>query len=1076
MSEFSKEEIIAELNRRGSVSEPGLVEVDDQVKNLETYLVENEGFSGQPDYEKVKEAYKVQVQERAKLFSQEQAKQFDKTGVIPKLDAIGRGFNEGAAKMIGAPVDLVSAGLGAIGIPTSDEPFMGSKDLSRDVQRLGMGYYDAVPNRIGPKGPEDETFLPPALDLFRQAKGEPSTLGDMPPSIRPGAVAGEEMAFAASTFAPVGLLARGKKSVDIARLEKSRNPVNQMVAFAAKNPRINASLEGSFAALSALGGAAAEASKPGDETARMVGTIGLPISFPLVAVPAHQILKLASPTVDKIKQSITARLSEERAETAVAKRLQQAVIDGGENPLTIASTIEDFLKKNPEYRNKSTKGSLSPGLATGDETLLAIERSLIQGDQGIGKRAGEQTKEAILEMNAIYNSVLNIKNANPELLREVAEKRIADLNTVTGLRVAKQMSKVEQLAKNLRLISGPDSLPVEKQKQSKKIQAIFQQTYDELRDTENALWNKIDPTVKITPRQTEAILLELASEKGIVIPNALLKLTKKGEVRRHIGYLADNNPLPVPDNKSLTSGKLLKARSEVSKQIRNAMKGKPEEADRNLARQLHQLEDAINSDLSSSSRISPQIQLANNATVNRYQFLSLPPVSQMWTRGIQGYNSKPDLVLDGSLMGNRAQKTFNSFEDLMAAGAMGKVPNQIQDPLAKFYYAMANETVGPLNTVDLSKLSNFLVTHQDGLKKLGIYDGLQDSAVQGHLVKKLESSMETLRTGYLAESVAGKLLNTSEVNKFIGNSLFTSASRNKDLHGVRKLLRKKTPNVDPADAEKGIQQSILNNLIHKSTPSGQPMDGDMLLNLLAAKQGKNSLEQDLLDTTLLSARQIDGIKQIAKRAKVFEESLVKRETGKTIKDLPPESDRLLDIIGRLGGAAVMTQTAFGGVGHELIVAQLGSRIGRDIVEKLPNAKLRDIMTEAILDPAFMKVLLEKPTSAKAKREINTRIGFILVSKGILTPEEHYMIESPEAQTESLQSLVAGLAKKGNSRLEIMDIFEKKARQPKTTIGPMMLDQVQSILELSNGERSIVMERYEKLNQDYGLKRRRPTRP
>jgi len=1060
MSEFSKEEIIAELNRRGSVSEPGLVEVDDQVKNLETYLVENEGFSGQPDYEKVKEAYKVQVQERAKLFSQEQAKQFDKTGVIPKLDAIGRGFNEGAAKMAGLSVDYVSAGLGAIGIPTSDEPFMGSKDLSRDVQRLGMGYYDAVPNRIGPKGPEDETFLPPALDLFRQAKGEPSTLGDMPPSTRPGAVAGEEMAFAASTFAPVGLLARGKKSVDIARLEKSRNPVNQMVAFAAKNPRINASLEGSFAALSALGGAAAEASKPGDETARMVGTIGLPISFPLVAVPAHQILKLASPTVDKIKQSITARLSEERAETAVAKRLQQAVIDGGENPLTIASTIEDFLKKNPEYRNKSTKGSLSPGLATGDETLLAIERSLIQGDRGIGKRAGEQTKEAILEMNSIYNSALNIKNANPELLREVAEKRIADLNTVTGLRVAKQMSKVEQLAKNLRLISGPGSLPVEKQKQSQKIQAIFQQTYDELRDTENALWNKIDPTVTITPRQTEAILLELASEKGIVIPDALLKFTK---VTGNTGQ-------------SLTSGELLKARSEVSKQIRNAMKGKPEEADRNLARQLHQLEDAINSDLSTPG-LSPQIKLANNASVNRYEFLSLPPVSQMWTRGIQKYNSKPDMVLDGLLMGNRAQKTFNSFEDLMAAGAMGKVPNQIQDPLAKFYYAMANETVGPLNTVDLSKLSNFLVTHQDGLKKLGIYDGLQDSAVQGHLVKKLESSMETLRTGYLAESVAGKLLNTGEVNKFIGNSLFTSASRNKDLHGVRKLLRKKTPNVDPADAEKGIQQSILNNLIHKSTPSGQPMDGDMLLNLLAAKQGKNSLEQDLLDTTLLSARQIDGIKQIAKRAKVFEESLVKRETGKTIKDLPPQSDRLLDMIGRLGGAAVMTSSpVVGGVGYGLIVAQLGSRIGRDIVEKLPNAKLRDIMTEAILDPAFMKVLLEKPTSAKAKREINTRIGFILVSKGILTPEEHYMIESPEAQTESLQSLVAGLAKKGNSRLEIMDIFEKKARQPKTTIGPMMLDQVQSILELSNGERSIVMERYEKLNQDYGLKRRRPTRP
>lgn len=51
-------------------------------------------------------------------------------------------FNEGLADLLGAPVDLVNAGLGAIGVPVSDRPFLGSESIREGMRSVGIGQFD----------------------------------------------------------------------------------------------------------------------------------------------------------------------------------------------------------------------------------------------------------------------------------------------------------------------------------------------------------------------------------------------------------------------------------------------------------------------------------------------------------------------------------------------------------------------------------------------------------------------------------------------------------------------------------------------------------------------------------------------------------------------------------------------------------------------------------------------------------------------------------------------------------------------------------------------------------------------
>jgi hypothetical protein len=273
---------------------------------------------------------------------------------------------------------------------------LGSKSFSRNLQALGLGYYDS--SKGGP-------------DFFQIKDGEePATIGDMPPSTRPYAVAGEEMSTAAATTMGIGALARGRTAMQLANpvrdqmvpmtlknplapIENTagfiRNSTKDIIDFAAKNPAQFRKMETSVAILSGIGGGIAETVAPGDPTARMIGSIAAPLSpttLPIAAQGSYALLnKVTYGSVDKLSNAIAMKFrGREGALDAVGRKFQDAVVAQGVKPEDLVNQIDNFIKNNPQYANQ--KGNLSAGLATGDDTLLAIERSLIAGDSEISKK------------------------------------------------------------------------------------------------------------------------------------------------------------------------------------------------------------------------------------------------------------------------------------------------------------------------------------------------------------------------------------------------------------------------------------------------------------------------------------------------------------------------------------------------------------------------------------------------------------------------------------------------------------------------------------------------------------------
>ena len=1075
MSQITQEQIRAELRRRGvSEQEISLSSIDSDHKKVEEYLKTNIGLQGDPMYEKALSEYEALTEKRAKAYADMQASKADDPSMAAKVDAAYRGTVEGAGQILALPAEAINAapkllnfipGTGVTNDPTkegfyafdsfSDAPVGGSESIRGVTQALGQGYYKQ-PSRLG-------------IDDDRLAE-----LGDMPPSTRPAAVFGEEVG---ATLVPGGIImkaARGKTALQIASLEKSANPVNQMIAFAAKKPGANASLESAFAALSGTGAAVAEAVRPGDSSARMVGAVATPLAP--IALPGLSLglIKLAGgQRLEKLGTNIQIKLG--GADSVASKLLQQAVVDAGGDPTKLAKSIEKFLIKFPQYRNKKTTrtqkqiasgergetildpktGSLSPGMITNDPTLLAVERTLIANDSKIKSATAQQTRQAIDEMNNLYNQVLQIKGANPEFLRTVAQARMDQMNISTAMRVKNAVSKANVLQSRLEGFAVP-GVPQVKEKTARQIKKIFDDTYTDLKKDESLLWDKVDKTLRVTPSDTEASLLQVASEPegmdGINLTDALSKLTKK----------TGNTSV------SLQSGDLLKARSDVSSQIRKALVGT--NPNRDLARRLHTIEVGILNDLGNAGA-GVQLNLANNATKNKYQFLYLPPVQQMFSKGLQNNLKKPDIVLD-SFLTKSQQNVYQTFDELMQAGAKGVYQKDMRDPLARFYYAMANETIqnGQLNA---DKLGAFLNKHEQGLKNLGIYNDLKKPEIQAHLVKRLNQWSENSVKSF-SKSVAGRVLKTPRVDDFIGKILSGSEKRYIDLRDSVNLARKHK--TKPQRAVEGIQQSVVENLLKSSTVKADGsgfISGTTLLNNLAQKQGKRTLEQDLIASKLMTPKQVKSIKKMAKRAKEFEAALASRSDGNQLKSIEEglETDMFVDIVGRLAGATLASNSVLAGGAPSLIVAHIGSKAGQKFLDKMPTLKLRQILSEAMLDPILMQKLLLKPTSVTARKNNQKMVKYILASKGILSPDEEYHLENPEAKTQQLKVDVLGFARAGKNKLQIMDLYEEAARKPNSDVSPYMLDQVQSLVGVNDEQRAKIMKQYEDKKMDYTLKRR-----
>jgi hypothetical protein len=1036
-------------------------EIDDVYKESNAFVKENFVLSGEPQLKITEQNLKNLIPIRAEKFAELNAQIVDKDSTAEKIGAIGRSGMETLASTVGTAFDISQSIANTIGIDKGDA-MLGSKNLSKGLQAVNLGFYEAQPSR-----------------LLQDIDQDPATLGDMPPSTRPYAVGGEAFMTSAEFLLPISLAARGKQIAGIRKTPSMYKNKAQMIADdivnqVVDNPRMYYGLEGSIAGLSAYGEGLAEALRPGDPNARLAGALS-PIaitSLPMLSNAAMQGLNYFSRGSleafgKKLNHFVSTKLQGEKGTKKIAADIINTSLqkEGGD-PLALARQMG---------KQKDLPSDLSAGQITKDPLLLGIEGALIKQSKGeLDETLRKQTEKQMQEIDEIYRNVIGLKDADPDTVNLVVNARREMLNFSTNAFLRRQEHKLLKQTKISQKIGKPEFVA----ENAQKVKSILKETQDALAKTEKQAWQNVPRNLNATAYETIASIQkqidpdELGFElfERIKLPSSINKLREV----QNIGEGFDMAKVPL-----LSTGDLLDAKSVLGDQYRAlAISDNPDAG--KLMRAIQELRAGIYNDLNKVKGFEKQLKLANQATTNEYNFYDIPIIRDLTKKTRQGATFKePDIVLEQKLLSSPStQSRFHSFNDLFRAASFDDMTaGKIADPLAKFYYAAANASAMASGEINPKTLNNFINKNQDGLRKLGLYDVLQDQENQVVLYKALQKQAKNLIQNQ-DNGMVGKMFNVADVSDITDSILFKGmeAQRGQNLQKAFNVVRnKKVQGIDTQKATEAFQQSVIESIIAKAQKnytqgqgdnavSGLILDSDKLNEILNKKINGKTLRQDLLRTKVLSEDQVNALSDLSKKAKEFENLLNVRsgketaltEQQRELLDKALSEDMMLDTMGRLAGASLASFSVFGGaIGHDLIVAHIGSKLGRSIISKMPNLKIQKMLVKAVQDPSLMKELLEqsgKQEVKSLKRNRDLQLLAKLQLNDIIDYREAYEIEGRDSNNKKLFARIDESLKEGNTPIKIMEAFEKASRQPKFNVGSYKLDTIQGYLNLSDADR------------------------
>jgi hypothetical protein len=283
--------------------------------------------------------------------------------------------------------------------------------------------------------------------------------------------------------------------------------------------------------------------------------------------------------------------------------------------------------------------------------------------------------------------------------------------------------------------------------------------------------------------------------------------------------------------------------------------------------------------------------------------------------------------------------------------------------------------------VDPGKLARLIKDNPQTLREVGLLDDVTNMDQQVRLAGLLQKTAKEGKAFASKRSIAGQILD--ETNKRGGlsnvvNNAFESkfqAAAFRDLSNVVK--RAKNP-----EALEGLRHEVYDTLLNKATIKGGNLDGFIsgkkLDELLEANEG--ALRKNLLASKLITKDQLDGIKEIAKKARIFEESATDPAKLNTIITT---GDGVVNLLARVLGSKVGANSALGQVmgGTTLVAQSAFSKLAQKTIEKVPALKVQGVLTKAMDDKNFMAMLLEM--RAKTPKQAQTRINAYLLQAGLL---------------------------------------------------------------------------------------------
>jgi len=879
---------------------------------------------------------KLSPEEQQKTVNEISARQSNpKSSGLQKASAAAKGFNVGAlADVLGLPVDFVNAGLNKIGLG-SEVPFGGSQSIRRGLTAGDMGYIDEQDL------PEDQRAL---------ARG--------------GRTAGQIVGSAAPVFGAARTLSPAQALMQSAPSKSAIKQIgSDMVKSTARSPGQMAAIEGASAVGAGQARMIAEDVAPGDELTGTLAEVAGGLLSPLA---------LARKPLEKGKQ-FADTFSEAGRERAASQKVAEILRE--QNPGITDDQISGVAKQLRESEGVGRTAQVTEN-ELARRTFTAMDNKLIAD-------AGDEAKTAIQNQNKKTTEAFNRKirkmqnSGNPEMVKEAARLRIDTFTKRMNKRVDDAESRMGEAVARVLNKNSDDA-----EAASREARRILDNELDVARKTEADLWGEIDKNVNATTKNTMRVFKDMQDElldvENISNPvqgwvQNLFKRQKESQiVNKQRGFKAVAQQLGFQQPFLIKAKELFRARSRALELARS------ERAKMNFgdARRLQKISDAILDDL---------IQVTDETTVVAREF-SKDLNERFNTDFIQGIRKvKPDVALEkgvGNLsQGSDTQRALN-IQAMKRATESAEASEALARTQKSFIQNSAARIINPqTGQVDPGKLARLIKDNPQTLREVGLLDDITNMDQQVRLAGLLQKTAKEGKAFATKRSIAGQILD--ETNKRGGlsnvvNNAFESkfqAAAFRDLSNVVK--RAKNP-----EALEGLRHEVYDTLLNKATIKGGNLDGFIsgkkLDELLSANDG--ALKNNLLASKLISKDQLDGIKEIAKKARIFEESATDPAKLNTIITT---GDGVVNLLARVIGSKVGANSALGQVmgGTTLVAQSAFSKLAQKTIEKVPALRVQGVLTKAMDDKNFMAMLLEM--RSKTPKQAQTRINAYLLQAGLL---------------------------------------------------------------------------------------------
>jgi hypothetical protein len=792
--------------------------------------------------------------------------------------------------------------------------------------------------------------------VYLPGSNQPMTfenIAAVPEALRPYAVAGETLGNAALPTAPFIVSKGGVKFADnlISRF------VTSSTDTAKKYPLSFALVESQLAFGAAAGAGAAETLAPGSDKTRMFGEVvgGL-------LNPAATATKSARYGVQFIK-NVASNFSEDAQQSIAGTKLRAILQEFGEDPNAVIDKLrglDSVLGSSPEGK------ALTAGQKSGSEGLIELENALRQTSQQFDRESAQKGKDGLEFMRTAIKLLNEIGTSSGDQNALKAAAQMQQLyydNLIEGTRRQAEHNIVEALA-----YFDPASA-ISRRELGERAAGIISESMDQVRRVERQLWEAVPDQ----PAGVDSLINAYGRIRGT---QRLESETLPPLIEKEIGKFAEaraNDHVAGGSGQVSTLKYLQKFRSRMLGLSREAA-GKGEWAD---ARAYGELAEAALDDMTGNGTIdNPALTAARDWSRTLHERFTQTFAGDAIKRADDGGMRLPPEMMMMRAFGSGKEMSELQFRQLQEAAHMAgnEYTTRMLGVQEQFLHKAAADLFAN-GKVNGTRLRSWRTQNAELLRRFPEIDRrLQNAEGAQQFFEHTEDGIATVKRQIKEDTALAKLLANADPANAIGDAI---QGRNpiEELNGIWRIARGSNNPDAIAAAERGLWSYIYDRSVKQSGDFSFTTYGQILSQPVTP--GQPPLKDVLVNSGMVGQGHMNDVVEILARATELESAMANRTGLDTVID---DTGALWDVVYGIMGAKMAANVP--GKHNSLTIAAAMKRAVRQVFDRIPKAKVKELLVQAVRDPEFAAMLLEKSSDPRRRVEWAQQMNTYLWQAGI----------------------------------------------------------------------------------------------